>query len=317
MSFAWPWLLLLLPLYWLVPKSKKAQVSGAIEHPFLASLAQTDYNEKKPTGLAQIISLLIWLLLVIALARPQWIGAPLQDESLGRGLYLSVDLSDSMRERDMSWNGRTIARYQAVQGVVDDFIAQRPQDFIGLVVFGSFAEIQAPLTPDTRSIQKILADLLPGMAGGSTAIGDGLALAAKQLRQSESKDKVIILLSDGENTSGSVTPEEALSVAKQSNIKVYTIGFGRAGFFGSGIDERTLANIAKETGGEFFSASSTSELAQVFEFIDSLEPAEEYLQDQREITELYWWPLLVATLFQILLLALPLWSTLRRQHDSA
>jgi Ca-activated chloride channel family protein len=290
------------------------------------SLADDTQSSSRDNKLQSFITFFIFALLIVAIARPQWIGEPLQDESKGRAMYLSVDLSESMLERDMTWNSRAIERYQAVEAVVSEFVEQRKQDFIGLVVFGSFAEIQSPLTPDTTAIKNMLADLRPGMAGGSTAIGDGLALAVKQLRESESIDKVIILLSDGESNSGAVTPEQAMQVAKQSNIKVYTIGFGsdgsnsllgRFGFGNRGVDETTLKRIAQETAGEYFRAINTAELSDVFKLIDTLEPAEEHLQDQRLLTELYWIPLAAAAGTLLIQWFVPLLLRRGSSHDVA
>ncbi|MEJ2043446.1 MAG: VWA domain-containing protein [Reinekea sp.] len=309
MTFAWLWLALLLPLYWLIPARQKHD--QGLQHPFLFALANPAYKPATPQR--RILPILAWLCLVLALMRPQWIGPPLDNESQGRAIYLSVDLSESMLERDMSWNNRAIERFQAVQAVVKEFIEQRTEDFIGLVVFGSFAEIQSPLTSDTRALVNILQDLRPGMAQPKTAIGDGLALAAQQLRESPAQDKVIILLSDGENTSGSVTPEQGIEVAKNSDIKVYTIGFGSDGRrnsmfnlfsmkVGSSIDERTLKNIAEQTDGQYFRATTSQELIDVFDAIEKLEPSQEHVEQQRVIIELFWLPLLV---FASLSLAVP------------
>ncbi len=317
MNIAWPWLLALLPLYWLLPTAKKSSTDGALEHAFLMSLAHQIPQTPPSRRLSQWLPALIWLSLILACIRPQWIGDPIDNEANGRSLYLSVDLSESMLERDMTWNGRAIERYQAVQAVVGEFVESRKNDFIGLVVFGSFAEIQSPLTPDTLAIKELLADLRPGMAEGSTAIGDGLALAVKQLRESDSPDKVIILLSDGENNSGSVTPEQATQVAVQSGIKVYTIGFGsdgsnsifgRLGFGGNGIDEATLKDIAEQTQGQYFRATSTSDLIDVFNLIEQLEPSEEFQDQQRVVTELYWLPLSMALLLLALQHFFPLFN---------
>ena len=326
MSLAWPWLLILLPLYWLLPRRKNNAAEGALEHSFLMSLSAVNDKNNQTTTIDKWLSLAIWILLVGALVRPLWIGAPIFDESNGRNLYLSVDLSESMLERDMTWNGRAIERYQAVQAVVGEFVENRKNDFIGLVVFGSYADIQSPLTPDTNAIKELLADLRPGMAEGSTAIGDGLALAVKQLRESNSPDKVIILLSDGENNSGNVTPEQATQVAAQSGIKVYTIGFGsdgrnsllgRFGFGGSSIDEATLKDIAEKTDGEYFRAASTQDLIDVFKLIDQLEPSEEYEDQLRVVTELYWIPLSLSLLLLSLQTLLPLITQLKKRYDIA
>jgi len=324
MNFAWPWLALILPLWWLLPKSRKSATAGALEHPYLMSLSQQQPG-RQPASRAGLVIQVAWILLVVALMRPQWIGAPVSNVIAGRSIFLAVDLSGSMLEPDMSWNGRAIERYQAVQAVVGQFVEQRQQDFIGLVVFGSFAEIQAPLTPDVQAVSAILQDLRPGMAGDSTAIGDGLALAVKQLRLSESPDKVIILLSDGENKTGDVTPEQAMTVAQQSDIKVYTIGFGgdrQNGFFGmlrgagNEIDEQTLKTIAEQTQGRYFRATSTQDLAQVFQTIDSLETSDRADREVRLVIEYYWLPLLLSFLLIMVATTLP-WRLGAKPNDLA
>lgn len=323
MSFAWPWLFAALPLFWLIAHFRKPATESGLEHPYLASLAgqeKTHSTAKKHNVWLH----LAWLFLVFALARPQWLGEPVMPSQAGRSLYLSVDLSASMLEQDMSWNGRAIERYQAVQAVVGEFVNQRKNDFIGLVVFGSFAEIQAPLTPDTQAIQAMLNDLRPGMAGDSTAIGDGLALAVKQLRESDSPDKVIILLSDGENTTGSVTPDQAMEIAFQSGIKVYTIGFGSNGQAGrlslfntrSRIDEGTLREIAEQTNGQYFRAASTDDLISVFDTIDELETDNIEGEQRRQVNELYSWPLLASFLLLCGPIIASVISTWRQRHVS-
>lgn len=309
MSFAWPWLALLLPLPALLPKHASGLLSQqSLDHPYLAALSEQG-GVAQPSRWSQLLQWLVWALLLLAAMRPQWVGEPIFDQQRGRALYLAVDLSESMLERDMRWHGQPIERYQAVQAVVSEFVSKRAGDFLGLVVFGEFAEVQAPLTPDTAAISGLLADLRPGMAGGKTAIGDGLALSAKQLREADSEERVIILLSDGANNSGQVTPEEAISVALQSNIRVYTIGFGsdrgqslfgRLNLGSGSLDEQTLKRIAASTDGQYFRASSATELIEVFRNIDRLEPNEVDDQPQRRVSEWYWLPLAAALLLLLL-----------------
>ncbi len=316
MTFAWPWLLVLTPLYWLLPK-RNVSASAALDHPYLMSLGQTTQTHGKKNSVRTILWLIAWMFIVIALMRPQWVSEPVANKLSGRSILLSVDLSTSMLEKDMRWNGRPIERYQAVQAIVGEFVNQRQGDFIGLVVFGSFADIQSPLTPDTQAVKDILEDLRPGMAGQSTAIGDGLALAVKQLRESDSPDKVIILLSDGENKTGNVTPEQATQAAQKSDIKVYTIGFGSSQMNGLGglfssmsssIDETALKNIANQTNGQYFRASTTDDLFQVFNTIDKLEASDRDDRELRLITELYWAPLSVCFCIVLFNLLLPLFT---------
>jgi Ca-activated chloride channel family protein len=305
MTFAWPWLALLFPMLFIALRlQKQTRDQGAIEHPYLISLSQSVRSSDRVTNKALLFQSLVWFCLVLALMRPQFIGEPLSQPERGRSLFLAVDISESMLERDMRWNGQTIERFQAVQAVIGEFAENRQGDLLGLVVFGAFADIQAPLTPDVVAVKELLNDLRPGMAEGSTAIGDGLALAAKQLRDAEAQDKVIVLLSDGENNSGSVSPEQALQVAQQSDITVYTIGFGRPRFGFRGVDERTLKRIAEQTNGQYFSATSSEELMQVFDAIEALEPSEEFSRQQRVITEIYWWPLMLAGALLVLMASL-------------
>lgn len=310
MTFAWPWIAVLLPVVFLVSRRKRNANDShdAIEHPSLFELAQhgnsIDQPQKYTIGYA-----VIGCLLVLALARPQWVGEPLDVDQRGRSLYLAVDLSESMLEQDMLWNQQPVSRYQAMQAVISEFVTDRTGDFVGLVVFGSFADVQAPLTPDLQAVQGILRDLRPGMADSRTAIGDGLALAVKQLRDSATKDKVIILLSDGESNSGQITPEEATRVAKSEGIRVYTIGFGGEqnalfqsfGLRSSALDEQTLRSIAEQTDGRYFRAASSTALTEVFEEIDRLEPSDQKTETQRQVTELYWVALLLIGVFLSLL----------------
>ncbi|TXR54111.1 vWA domain-containing protein [Reinekea thalattae] len=304
MSFAWPWLVFILPLLWLVVPSKQTLSSGSIRHPYLSTLTTLQRKNRRVQRRSPLI-VLSWLCLVLALMRPQWIGEPIDNALTGRSIFLSVDLSESMLTEDMQWNGQRTYRYRAVQEVVGEFVQHRQGDFLGLVVFGSFAAVQSPLTADTQAVHRLLFDLIPGMAGKSTAIGDGLAQSVKQLRDSKSNDKIIILLSDGENNAGSVEPEDAIIAAQKSGIRVYTIGFGgdvsnRSLFSlmnSSGVDEATLTDIAVKTGGQYFRTRSASQLQQVFEKINQLETSEKEFDNLRLVRELYWLPLSLCLIF--------------------
>lgn len=299
MSIAWPWVFLLLPLPWLVWRlTPPSKAEDPLSHPYLATWVASEPGHIKsaPQARRGFWLWLVWLALLVALARPQTVGAPLVPEQPGRNLMLVVDMSRSMLQEDMAWQGRRITRYQAVQAVVGDFVSERQGDALGLVVFGDFADIQAPLTPDTEAVRELLFDLVPGMAGNGTAIGDGLGLAVKRLRDVEAPDKVIVLLSDGENNSGRLTPSEAAKAAAESNIWVHTIGFGgnpRLGLFGlvgDDVDEQALQGLADQTGGRYFRARSTEELQAVYERIDDLEPSAQDGPEQRLVREWFWVP---------------------------
>lgn len=305
MMFAWPWAFVLLPLPWLIWWRLPARVSAdRLRHPLVQGwLAASEQNEPTRSGRLGFWLWLVWLLLIVALARPQTLGPPLIPNQPGRNIMLVVDLSLSMTEADMEWQGRPLSRYQAVQIVVGDFVRQRRGDALGLVVFGDFAALQAPLTPDVDAVEGVLSTLQPGMAGNSTAIGDGLVMAVQRLHEVEADNPVIILLSDGENSPDSLPPELGIEAAQAGGVHIHTIGFGaepRLGVFSmsnSSVDEATLMDIAEQTGGQYFRARSTAELIEVYRQLDLLEPSPQRSLNSRQASDWFWLPTLLALLF--------------------
>jgi Ca-activated chloride channel family protein len=251
----------------------------------------------------------LWLLLVIAGAKPQYIGEPIRLKNEGRDIMLVLDISTSMTEKDFLYSGQRISRLEAVKRVVSEFADKRANDRIGLILFGTRAYLQSPLTFDKASIKEILWAMRAGMAGDSTSIGDALGLALKNLREDKNKDKkIIILLTDGENNDGLVSMGQAIKLAADENIKTYTIGVGSPNVFfkmislsSSGVDERAMSELAKLTKGQYFKAENTAELQKIYQIIDKLEPTtndEKYIS---EITELYYVPLLLAVFLGVLM----------------
>ena len=246
--------------------------------------------------------------------RPRWAGEPIRIKNEGRDILLVLDISTSMLEPDFSLGGRRINRLQAVKLAASEFIDKRRDDRIGLILFGSLAYLQSPLTFDKEAVKNILFSMDAGMAGKSTAIGDALGLALKTIKDGQDKDnKVIILLSDGENNDGSLSLPQAINLAKDENVKIYTIGVGNESSFvqsilsykvklPTGLDEAGLKTIADEAGGSYFRASNTDSLIKVYEEIDKLEPRsheEAYIQ---EIREYYYIPLLTAIMLGLVLM---------------
>ena len=314
---AWPWMLLCLPLPWLLARwLPPAQPQGAaLFLPFAATVA----DGTLPAGLAvprprKWLFALVWLLLVLAAIRPQWLGDPEAVAATGRRLLLAVDVSGSMASQDMA-GGAT--RLQVVQQVAGDFIRRRHGDQVGLILFGTRPYLQAPLTPDLDTVGQFLNEAMIGVAGTQTAIGDAIGLAIKRLQQDPGRsgrkgDTVLILLTDGSSNAGAMPPIEAARMAAAAGLRIYTIGVGAAaedGFFGlagnSDLDEDTLKRIAKTTGGEYFRATDAAALEQVYARIDQLEPSAARQQWYRPRDEWFAWPLGLA-----LLLSLPavLWS---------
>lgn len=318
-QFAYPWLffLLLLPfVLWALLSPIKGLHGDALRLPFLkdiekisiksGSLWSMRSNSSYKLSHAWWMMFGVWVLLVTAAARPQWLGKPIRLENNSRDILLVLDISNSMLERDFAIAGRRINRLTAVKNVVNEFINKRTDDRMGLILFGTRAYLQAPLTYDKQSVKEILWSMDAGMAGDSTAIGDALGLALKTLKDSKDLDnKVIILLTDGENNDGSLSLPQVIKLAKDENIKIYTIGVGSpnsmmGSFFGirlggqSNIDEKSLKELAQSTKGNYYSAADTGSLQKIYNTIDRLEPRINDDQFVQETKELYYLPLLAA-----------------------
>lgn len=316
LSLAYPWILLLalLPLV-LRLRRRSAQSVEAPVFPvghWLSDLPGVSRSGSRAPLWQQLVLLLIWLLLVVALARPQHVGEQIQMPVSGRDLLLAVDISPSMDEQDMVIQGRSINRLQAVKRVLDDFIERREGDRLGLLLFGTEPYIQAPLTFDRATVQTLLDEAGIGMAGRATAIGDALGLAVKRLRDRPQEQRVVILLTDGANTAGEVAPDKAAEIAQAAGVRIYTIGIGaesmvQRGLLGSrrvnpsrDLDEELLKRIAQQTRGEYFRARSLPELELIYESINQLELIELEGKHYRPVTELYVWPAGLAALIWVL-----------------
>ena len=325
-EIACPYALFLLFLPALVrfflPRIKGMHGDG-LKIPFLSDLQKIKGKEKISTGVridypknTSIFFLyLIWGLLCLAASKPILSGELFRPENFGREIVMVMDISTSMSEPDYNLNGRRISRLDAVKIAAYNFLQNRVNDKIGLVLFGTQAYLQAPPTFDNESVKNIILDMQAGMAGKSTSIGDALGIAVQALDNEKSDAaKIIILLTDGENNDGSITPTQAINLAKKSNVKIYTVGVGNeqsvyqaffAGFPGMGVnrDNPELKAIAKETSGKYFRAEDTQSLIKVYEAIDALEGAENKDNFVKNITELYYLPLLAAVILALVFLS--------------
>ena len=322
-AFPYAFALLLLPLIIrLILPAVKGLHGDALRIPFIQDLQNitSQHSNINNVALGQPVSMpfsafflfIIWILLVIAAARPQYAGEPINIRSESRDILLVTDISTSMLEPDFAVSGRRMDRLTAVKKTALDFMDKRVDDRIGLILFGTNAYLQAPLTYDRKSVGEILLATDAGMAGQSTAIGDALGLALKNLKDTPNPErKIIILLTDGENNDGSLSLPQAIKLAQDEGVKIYTIGVGaeqafRASFFGiqigggSPLDEKSLKEIANATKGRYFRAKDTSSLAKIYEAIDKLEPTSNDSQTIQEITELYYCPLLLALILALL-----------------
>lgn len=225
---------------------------------------------------------------------------------------LAVDLSGSMEADDMIIGDRQLTRLSAVKVVAGEFIERRVGDRLGLILFGDRAYLQAPLTLDRMTVKTLLQESVIGLAGKKTAIGDAIGLAVKRLRDEPAENRVLILLTDGSNTAGSIDPLKAADLAAQEKIRVYTIGvgadsrvvrdlFGISRMAGAEIDEDTLRAIAEKTGGRYYRATDIESLLQIYSRLDEVEPIVEDARVYRPVYELYYWPLSMALLISLLL----------------
>ena len=319
---AYPWELLATPLpfifRYILPKTHDDIVSG-LKIPFferISNIFGSSHSSYPKLSYLKYLAAIIWILIVISGSGIQWLGKPLPVEQSGRELLLAIDLSGSMQTPDMETNGQYQTRIDIVKDVAHDFIDNRTGDRLGLILFGSQAYLQTPLTFDRHTITSMLDDATIGLAGQQTAIGDAIGLSIKKLIDYPSGDKALILLTDGGNNAGVLQPIDAAKLAQKEHIKIYTIGIGASqitipGMFGprtinpsSDLDVNTLKEVASITGGKFFRAEDGDSLRNIYATINQLEPVKANSVVVRPITPFYPWSLGLALILSFLLLTL-------------
>ena len=326
-KFEYPemFLLLILPFvfYHFLPKAKGLH-GDAIRLPFINDIKNIKSSAKKNYIIPVIKSFLfslkfvylfvLWALLVTAAARPIHIGDPYRIKTENRDIMLVIDISPSMMQQDFHLSGKNIDRLSAVKLVVSDFIKNRIEDRIGLILFATQAYLQSPLTYDKQAVMDILLNTEAGMAGDSTSIGDALGVALKNIKKEQNiKNKVIILLTDGEQTDGALSMPKAIELAEKEGIKIYTISVGLyytpfGGLFKfSKTDkgEKELKEIANKTSGMFFKVKDLYNLKKVYKKIDELEPQSSHGNIIQEKDELFYIPLVIALILSVFLLFNP------------
>jgi len=325
LEFSWPWIFLALPLpllvYWLVPRAPRQD--AALRIPFFRQLLQLhtgtshQYNKNLITLIACSV---IWLLVVTAASRPQWVGEPVQIPTTGRDMMLTLDMSGSMEARDMFLNNTQLSRFQVMKAVISDFVEKRRGDRLGLALFAAHAYILTPMTYDLGTVQRLVEELEIGMIDESaTAIGDAIGISVKHLRTQPQNRRIMILLTDGINNAGELTPLQAAQLARTEGIIMHVVGiasdqFAQRSMFGSRpgalvseIDDATMTEAAELTGGRYFRARTLEDMVAIYDELDRMEPIEQDEQTYRPITQLFHWPLGLALLlsFALAIMALP------------
>lgn len=304
MSFAYP-LVLIAPLVYLAARLPRRQglptcvpaASGVV----LKGLPRSMKLRLRKPVLVTLESIAICALSVAA-ARPQKVTL-LDQPNLGRNIMLVIDASHSMSAQDFPSGLGTTTRMEGVKTVVSEYVRTRRHDRVGLIVFGNSAYLQSPLTSDTALVESLVQSLYPRMAGDGTAIGDGLGLALKRLRDVEATSKAIILITDGVNTAGQVSPRKAAEIARDLGVQVHTIGIGTGqvaignnplgGIFGNpqgqmaDFDETALKEVAEMTKGVYFNATSLEGFKEVYRQIDKLSETEQEQPERPIVDELF------------------------------
>ena len=325
-SLAWPWMLLALPLPFLVrylmPAVVGTQDAGLKVPSFKSFAVLKDRSEvEQLLNWRFWLSMIAWVLLVLAASKPERIGDELDVPVSGRNLMLAVDLSGSMDAKDFEIGSRRVDRLTATKAVASDFIGRREGDRIGLILFGERAYLQVPLTLDRETVKTLLLEAFIGLAGEKTAIGDAITLAVKRIHDQgeDAQEQVLILLTDGANTAGEIDPLKAADLAQQIGLRIYTIGIGAEQMVVSSItggmrrvnpsadlDETTLTQIATMTGGRYFRAKDTAGLQEIYRLLDEMEPVAEPEAGFRPVKSLYFWPLTGAFVLAVFLAAMNL-----------
>jgi Ca-activated chloride channel family protein len=305
-----PWMLALLPLpvlvWWLIPPYRSQTASVRI--PFFEEVTKaagvsptTGSLVTRRTWAELAVGTICWLLLLVALARPQFVEPPIEKIEPQRDLMLAIDLSQSMETKDFrDPAGATISRIDAVRQVVGDFVSKRPGDRIGLIAFGDAPYPLVPFTMDHPTVQTMIAEALPGIAGPRTALGDAMGLAIKMFKDTTAPEKVLIVLTDGNDTASKMPPAKAADIARDAKITIHAIGIGNPDATGEEkLDAASLEKIAATTGGRYFFGQDQVGLQDIYATLDRITPVNQKTLSWRPRIELFHYPLGAALLLAI------------------
>lgn len=311
LSFAYPWLAGLVPLpllvLWLVPAH--AESRRGVRVPFFGLVVSLTGQQPRAgvvvghRGRWRSVGLIVcWLLAIAALMRPQWIEPPIHHDKPARDLLLLVDLSGSMDTKDFTDpSGAKVDRLTAVKQVLDEFLARRKGDRVGVVVFGDAPFTLVPFTTDLDLSRRLVGEMQVGMAGPRTAFGDAIGLGVNLFAHSTVPARTMIALTDGNDTGSSVPPAEAARVARDHKIVVHTVAIGDPAAAGEDkLDETALKDVAQVTGGGFYRAVDRAELTDIYRRLDQIETRKVDTVSFQPRSELFWVPLLALAMLSML-----------------
>ncbi len=311
LEFVYPYAFLALPLpllvRWLLPPHRE-RVS-ALRVPFFDAVAEAAGADPQSGSVIlrrrapqMLFAILFWAGIVTGLAKPEWVGEPITRTEAARDIMLAIDLSGSMDYRDFpGTNDETVSRFNAVQRVVAEFVAARSTDRVGLIVFGNRAYLQLPFSRDLTTAVALVDLMAVGMAGPRTALGDAIGLAIRAFESSTVEDRVLILLTDGNDTASTMTPINAAEIARQNGIQIHTIGIGDESARGEDrVDFTALATVAERTGGTFSKAEDEQSLMGIYAAIDAATQADVRTETWRPRTSLVHWPAGAVVLLMLL-----------------
>lgn len=317
-EFAWWWILMLFPLPLLVrmllPASSRQQVPLYLAH--AGRFISPRSVSLKPSLRVWLLPGLIWLLLLTALAQPQWLGEPVPLKQERREMMIALDLSASMQADDMRLNGRQVSRLEAAHSILAEFIERRHGDRIGLIVYADNAYVYTPITSDLDTVAELAREAQLGLAGQRTAMGDAIGLSIRYFSEREADERVILMLTDGMLNGGVIDADEAMQLATSHDVKVHSIGIGSdemvvRGLFGdrridpsADLDEAFLTEISERTGGRYFRARNTEDMRDIYAVLDDIEPVSDDENSMRPRRALAHWPLAAAAILALMQLLL-------------
>ncbi len=323
LAHPWALVLLILPIFMrLLPTYKESRDSVRV--PFFAKLVEL--SEQRPEAGAMILQRdrlqhflvgFMWLCLVLAAAKPQWLGPPIEQQKSGRDLMIAVDLSGSMETRDFTLpSGETVNRLDAVKEMLTRAAGRKSSNRLGLIVFGSAAYLQTPFTEDRQTWAQLLQETEIGMAGQSTVFGDAVGLAIKLFMEDDTQNRVLIMLTDGNDTGSTVPPVDAAKVAATHDIRIYTVAIGDPTSIGEeALDIDTLQRVSELTGGQYFQALDQTDLARAYATIGELEPELYESISFRPRLSLHWVPVGLALILYSIYHMSRIWVTNRSRRE--